>query len=156
MNPSPSKSLSMIMIADALNSLNVILTAQDHRRLVVFTKEVAVRTALVKKLRKAVETFRLDPISLLDVKGIGKMTLVTIKRLSEELQAQEVKREFGVADNLKAVNTILNASKRGISKEAATLIEDANKLITKARCLLENDQMENTIKRAIKERTLKK
>lgn len=136
------QAFSMILLGEALASLDINIGHIDVRRLHHFTRECATRTAVVKTLRKAVAQFRLDPLKLLETKGIGIKTVLSVQLLSDLFAAQEVKREFGVADNLAAVSTILNTCRRGVDDVTRSELDFATNHITNARNLLEIHKLE--------------
>lgn len=143
-------SFSSILAHEAVEKMKVVLTSKDIRRLTVFTRHLATSTAMVKELTKITALFRLDPLKVLEMKGVGPMTLLTVQKLSKELQAQEVLKEFGVADNLAAVQTILNTMHRGISDKARAELNKARDSITRAQNIIENEKIEAGIHKAIK------
>lgn len=144
------KSFSTILVIDALAKMHFEeVTNQDIRRLAVFAKDIATDTAMVKKLRAIINQYRLNPCEVLEMVGVGIMTLITVDKLSKHLKAHEVKAEFGVGDNLDATITILRTFGRGTSAEVRKLVDDARLTLTKARVMLENEKLEQGLKEAI-------
>ena len=141
---------SSVMTVEALDSLKVSMTSVDVRRLVRFTRNVATRTAMVKLLRRLVVQYRIDPLQLLEEKGIGMMTLLSIQKLSELIAAQEVRIEFGIEDNLQALQTILQTFNRGVPDKVKVEIEKAKNAVTRARNIIEHENIETHLKKDIK------
>ncbi len=144
------KAFTSLLVLNATVTLQLQdITSYDLRRLAVFAKDIASDTAMVKKLRRIVAMYRLNPIDVLDLKGVGPMTLLTVQKISAQLSANEVKAEFGVGDNLDAVLTISNNFKRGVSGEIRQLIEEGRANFQKARMLLENEKLKQGLKKSI-------
>lgn len=135
------KAHSITMLNEAIDSLGFTLSSQDIHRLHYFTRDVATRTATVKALRNAVAQFRLDPLKLLEKRGVGIKTLQSVKALSDLLAGQETQKEFGVADNLAAVQSILNTTHRGVNDVVRGFIASANSHLTHARNAIQMDKM---------------
>lgn len=119
------KAFSTQLTEEALNSMGLNMTSSEKRCLAFFTHDMATRTATVKSLQLAVAQYRIDPIALLETKGIGKATLRAVRTLHNMIAAQETMREFGVNDNLTAVQTILQTCKRGVCETAVKEIQTA-------------------------------
>lgn len=143
-------SFSSLLAHEAVEKMKVVLTSKDIRRLTVFTRHLATSTAMVKELIKIVGQFRLDPLKVLEMKGVGPMTLLTVQKLSNELLAQDVQKEFGIKDNLNAVQTILNTMHRGVSEKARAELNKARDSITRAQNIIENEKIEQGIHKAIR------
>lgn len=136
------KAHSIIMLTEAIESMGFTLSSTDLHRLHFFTREVITRTATVKALRNAVAQFRLDPLKLLEKRGVGIKTLKSVKLLSDMLSGQETQKEFGIADNLAAVQSILSTTHRGSDPQTRLFIHAANSNITHARNSLQFHKME--------------
>lgn len=135
------KAHSIEMLEEALDRLGIRLSSVDIRRLHYFTRDAATRTATVKALRNAVAQYRLDPLKLLAIKGVGIKTLHSVQLLSDIFAGQEVKKEFGHSDNLVAVQSILRTMRRGIPDEARTLIDEAANKLIRVQNMLQFDKM---------------
>lgn len=140
------KANSITLLEEALSSIGIALSSIEVRRLHVFTRDVATRTATVKALRNAVAQFRLDPLQLLSRKGVGIRTLQSVQTLSDLFAAQETKKEFGHADNLAAVQAILNTMNRGVPDNVRAHVYNAKNNLIHAQNLLQFDLMSSNSK----------
>jgi hypothetical protein len=135
------KANSITLLEEALSSIGIALSSIEVRRLTVFTRDVATRTATVKALRNAVAQFRLDPLKLLEKRGVGIRTLQSVQTLSDLFAAQETKKEFGHVDNLAAVQAILNTMNRGVPDNVRAHLASAKNNLVHAQNLLQFDLM---------------
>jgi len=143
------RAFTTITTIDALERLGIVTTPQHLRRLCHLAKGVVTATAMVKKLRKLIATFRTEPDEVLEIKGVGIKTFQSIALLSKLLAANEVKSEFGISDNISAVLTILQTFNRGASPEVKVLIEAAKDKLYKARTKIELERITEGLQKSV-------
>ncbi len=141
---------STLMTVDALAAMKINLSAIHIRRLSIFTKGLATKTAMVKKLQKMVAMYRIDPVQVLEQKGVGIKTFASIHLLSAHVAANDLKAEFGVADNLSALLTVIRSFHWSVNDDIKKLVAVAESNLHKARAKLEMERLEGGLKEAVK------
>jgi len=128
-------SVSSINLREALTSLKISLPEYDIRRLLSVTRDRLSAGDVAKLLRKIIAQYRIDPIKVLQIRGVGKKTYESIDALYREVEALETRKDQSVTSSMQSARNSLGNIRRRIPAEyhhqVDTVLEELGKLSVK-------------------------